>query len=211
MHIEASAFNLRRSPMQRGWLALRYVDNLLTLHNVQGNRSFLPNKLTNANFYGESIILEFETKFEHLGLNLVPWGQSFHVEVLVPGYAEVEEFVIYPPALTRFRWRYKSTESAGSLRGIASGFISRLHTAARFGHPRSRGREAVAKLLVLAVLTRQHRPILRQTIKKHCKRYPAVYTAPFRTDVMRSLHLEHDDCISGLRKIVGQSRRQRSG
>ena len=90
MHREMEAFNLTRMPRHKGWIALRYVDNLITMHTVRRGRAMLPVELRAANLYGESVILEYESNFSYLGLLIVPCQNYFEIEVLVPGYHEVE-------------------------------------------------------------------------------------------------------------------------
>ena len=177
-----------------------------TIHRSKNNISTLPHALRSVNFYGETIVLEFESDFSYLGLRIIPVGRNFDLEIVVPGYEEIESFVLQPPALLTNRWRYRTAVSAGSTKGLLVGFESRLHTAAYFATPTARGREAVTKLLVLALVTGQDMAILGKIVVRHKAKYPLVYAQQFMQVVRGALKMPRESAISRRRQLVGQTR-----
>ena len=168
----------------------------------------MPKALRSACFYGETVVLEFEPDFSYLGLRILPTGHSFHLEVIVPGYAEIENSYPFQPKIVSERWRYRTAMSSGSARGLLSGFESRLHTAARFGRPASRAREAVAKLVTIAVVTGQDTRLLRRVLKKHGMKHPHAYSAQFRKALLNAIKLPGQRAIHACRLAVGTARSQ---
>ena len=154
------------------------------------------------------MVLEFETDFSYLGLRIIPTGHSFHLEVVVPGYAEIEDSYPFQPKIVLERWRYRTAMSSGSARGLLSGFESRLHTAARFGRPASRAREAFAKLVTIAIATGQNVTMLGRVLKKHGLKHPHVYTASFRRELHAAIKQPKAMALYACRCAVGTARNQ---
>ena len=205
---EMQLLSTLRPSQTRQWLAMRYVDNLMTLHLRRNKRSTLPKQLLSAFFYGDTVVLEYETDFGYLGMRLVPWNKSYQVEVLVPGYEEVEHAGPYPPTLHSSRWRYRTAASSGSFRGLMTGFESRLHNAARFGVPSSRSREAIAKLYTIAIICGMEIQLLRRSLRRHRRKHPHVYTRQFTEQIASALRNPRPQAIQACRRAVGYARDQ---
>ena len=153
-------------------------------------------------------MLEYEEGFNYLGLAVIPTGCSFHLEVLVPGYQEIEHCEPYPPLLYEDRWRYRTSKSSGSEKGLLVGFQSRLHNAACYASPASRGREAVAKLLAVAMVTGHNKTLVRHVFMKQAKRHPQVYAKEFVSSVVEALKRPTSIAIRLCRRQVGVARSQ---
>ena len=186
-------------------MAARYVDNLLTIHK-KSDEETLPSQLLQRNFYGSSVDLDFELDLAYLGMTILPRKHNFQIGLAVPGYEEIESCHDETAVLRYSLWRYRTTRSAGSRRGLFAGFESRLHNAARLAFPPTRGREAIAKLLTIAILTGQDQMLVKQAVTKHSKKYPAIYGTWLGTHCQRAMMLEKHACISQLRRAVAKAR-----
>ena len=203
---EMRLLNRIRLNQSRLWLAMRYVDNLVTLDIRKKHSSTLPDALKSAFFYGETVVLEYEADFGYLGLRIIPTQRSFQLEVIVPGYDEVEGCYPYPPSIYQDKWRYRTSQSAGSMSGLITGFQSRLCNAARYGLPKSRAREAIAKLFVIALITGQDQLLLRRLLKRHRKKFKRVYTDQFAANLKGALGSTRSTAIAMCQKLVGSQR-----
>ena len=77
------------------------MDNLLTIHTCQQSGSALPEPLQRYDFYGSSVLLEFETDLNYLGMCIIPKAGHFEVGLVVPGYQEVEAHGDNTPELSQ--------------------------------------------------------------------------------------------------------------
>ena len=153
------------------------------------------------------MLLEFESDLAYLGMVIIPKRCNFEVGMQVPGYDEIEESTDSITSLRYSQWRYRTTNSVGSRKGLVSGFECRLHHAARLTHPHRQGQEAIAKILAIAVLTGQGSGILKRIVRKHSAKYPAIYNKWLRDWCYEALCKPTPECISMLRRAVARARR----
>ena len=204
--IETQAQALPPFAPSSAWMAARYVDNLLTIHKWSQSRSALPEPLQRYDFYGSSVLLEFESDLNYIGMCIIPQAGHFEVGLLVPGYQEVEAYGDSTPELVQFQWRYRTANASGSRQGLMSGFASRLRNAATLCYPAKRAREAVLQLYIISLLTVNDVPRIRNLLKKQAARFPTIYKSWFLNECLGALRLPIQEAISSLRQAVGRAR-----
>ena len=163
--------------------------------------------LQKYDFYGASVLLEFEPDLDYLGMRVIPKEGYFELGLIVPGYQEIENFGDNMPELFDFQWRYRTSASSGSRQSLMSGFASRFHNAAILCYPANRAREAILQLMLIAMVTVKDVPRIRKLIKKQAARFPAVYAAQFVDECFFALKQRPEEAITLLRKAVGRIRR----
>ena len=157
------------------------------------------------------MLLEFEVGLGYLGMELIPTTRGYQIAYLVPGYSDIEEGTQHSEVLFKSLWRYRTSRSAGSARGLLVGFLSRIHNAARYAYPLSRAREAVAQLVTIALLTGQCKDLLATAVKIFSMRYPHVFSKSFALQLTQAIRLPSQKAVRACRRIVGMARREAIG
>ena len=165
----------------------------------------LPRELFRLDFYGESVLLEFEVGLAYLGMEVVPIVGGYEIAVTVPGYDEIQEWFPLEPRLAKNRWRYRSSSSAGSRKGLWAGFVSRLHNAARYAYPSQRAREATGKLMCIGLLTGQSVTDIRNTVKRLAKAHPHIYKGWLEGALLRALKMPQQQAVYAMQRVVGHA------
>ena len=202
METEMKLGVIPRPLFSRGaWVGVRYVDNLLTLHLRKQAIDTLPKDLFNLQFYGTTVVLEFEKSLQYLGLEVQPKGHTFEMAYVVPGYKELLEAPLEkePSDLYQEKWRYRSARAGCSDRMKLVGFSSRLHTAARCAFPRHQCRIGILKLVSVAVILGHCNKELLRIIRKQAKAYATVYGDGTLSLLQTALNSDREECMRILR------------
>ena len=157
-------------------------------------------------FYGDSIVLEYETDLSYLGVQIVCRNGTYELKYMVPGYQDIAAQKRGEKAvqLANEQWRYRSPAAGASQTHTITGLVSRLHLAARMAHPVKNARLAIVQLLAVYVQTDHARSRIWTAIKKQRRRYSKVYSLQFSWFLQHVLGLERCECVWELRKYFGK-------
>jgi len=140
----------------------------------------LPQKLATPNFYTPPVNLLRGPNNVCGGLNFGIMAGRIYTEYVVQDF---HSLVVAANQGTRLlphqfpgRWRFRTTQSAGSNRVLQGGLIARLNAAARTAIPLVNKVRAVSALFAVFVLLDTPPGVMKGAIKHQTVRFPRVYT-----------------------------------
>ena len=144
-------------------------------------------ELHNIGFYGSTIELEHEAGLDLVGVRI--WAEHLHIHgiFIVHGFDDLELGSHTFTLPHEWRWKYRSSASAGSPNSHLIGFITRSHLALRLSFPVTQARRAFARLICVTLAMLNDSSAISAAVSKLACRYKVALSPEFVRQVLLAL------------------------
>ena len=180
-HLWLQALKSNRVDRLHKWEVIRYVDNRYMVALRVAGHTEVPIELFDTKFYGQTVVLEPESRDVLVGTELLIPSQQFSTlldrpriqcRYVVQGYPES-----YSPGdsiSTNHQWRYRSPLSGASQSNLMAAFTARLHLARRASFPPEKCQQSIARLCTVYLMLQYPCRWITQALQRFLKKHKCV-------------------------------------